>query len=116
MCLVHAEIKPLLGKPPGDTANALHLIAVAPQARLVSNPLQLREIVGEPTFLVGLPKEPGVGKARPEDALVSFTDDARRILAGVDDGQELRREFSVLLFDSKILLMIAHHADEDFIR
>ena len=47
---------------------------------------------------------------------MSFTDDARRILAGVDDGQELRREFSVLLFDSKILLMIAHHADEDFIR
>src|SRR6266576_3576354 len=72
MRLVHPEVEPLLGKPARDILDALHFVPVAAQAGFVRNALELREIVGEPTFLVGLPKEPGVGKARPEDALVSL--------------------------------------------
>src|SRR6266700_3848536 len=62
MRLVHPEVEPLLGKPARDIPDALHFVPVAAQAGFVRNALELREIVGEPTFLVGLPKEPGVGK------------------------------------------------------
>src|SRR5215470_10552300 len=76
MCLKHAEIKPLLGEPAGNCADALDLVPVAAEAGFVGNALELREIVGEPTFLIRFPKETGVREAGAEHPLVAGADDS----------------------------------------
>ena len=66
MSLYHAEIEPLLGKPARDGAYALNLVAITSEPRLVRDALEFRQIVGEPTFLIGLPEKLCVGKPRPQ--------------------------------------------------
>ena len=116
MRLVYAQIEPLLGKPAGKVADALHLVPIAAKTGLIGNTLELRQIVGEPTFLVGLPKEPCVGKAGTEHALVPGADNALGVFVRVDDGQELRCEFPVFFLDRKVFLMVPHDRDQDLIR
>ena len=54
--LMNSTRKPLLGKPTGKGAHALDLIGVASELRVKSHLGQFREIVGEPTFLIGSQK------------------------------------------------------------
>src|SRR6266849_1071816 len=114
--LEHAKVEPLLGRPAGDGANALDFVAVAAEARFIGNALELRQIVGEPTLLVGGPEELRVGKARAEDTLVSRADDAFGIARDVNHREEARGEISVLFLDGEVFLVIAHDGDENFVR
>src|SRR4029077_15310983 len=112
----HAKVEPLLGQPPGDGANAFGFIAVAAEAGFVGNALKLRQIVGEPTFLVGGPEKLSVGKARAEDTLVPGADDAPGIASDVNHREEVRGEIAVLFLDGEVFLMIAHDGNENFVR
>ncbi len=42
-------------------------------------------------------------------------DESFGILAVVDDCEKMRREFPSLFLDRKVLLVVAHHRDQDFI-
>src|SRR5881392_3358356 len=88
--LMNAEIEPLLGEPAGNVPDALDLVTIAAQAGLVGNALELGQIVGEPTFLVGLPKEAGIGEARAKHPFVACPNNPLAVLVCVDDRQELR--------------------------
>src|SRR5690242_15449884 len=98
MGLMYSQVEPLLGQPARDVANTLHFVTVAAQARFVGNPVEFREIVGEPTFLIGFPEELGVGKAGAKDTFVSGANDAFGVFVGVDDRQKMRRNLAVLFF------------------
>ena len=115
MRLVHAEIEPLLRQPARDIAHTFHFIAIAAQAGFVGNALQLGKIVGEPTFLVGLPEEARVGEPGSQDPLVPCADKALGVFVGIDDRQKLRRKFSILLFHGEVLLVVAHDGDENLV-
>ncbi len=112
----HAEVKPLLGEPAGDGAHTLDLVPIAAEARLVGHPLQLWQIVGEPTFLIRLPEELRVGEARSKNAFVAGADQSLRVLVHIDDRQEVWRQFPILLFNCEILLVIAHDRHQNLVR
>src|SRR6266481_36496 len=112
----HAEIEPLLGEPAADGAQALDLVPIAAEARLVGHPLQLWQIVGEPTFLICLPEELCVGEARSKNAFVAGADHSLRVLVHIDDRQEVWRQFPILLFNGEILLVIAHDRHQNLVR
>src|SRR5258708_728568 len=111
-----AEIKPLLAEPAGDITDALDFVAIAAEAGLVGDALQLGKIVGEPTFLVRLPKEAGVGKTRAENPLVPRPDNSLGVFVRVDDCQELWRQLTVLFLHGEVLLMVPHDGDENLVR
>jgi hypothetical protein len=113
--LEHAEIEPLFCKPAGDGADAFDFVAIAAEAGFVGNTLELREIVGEPTLLIGLPEELGVGETCAENALVPGTDDALRVAGDIDDREEVRGEVSVLFLDGELFLVIAHDGYQDLV-
>src|SRR5258708_27681850 len=75
MGVEHAEVEPLLGEPAGDGADALDLVTVTAEARFVGDAFELRQIVGEPTFLIRLPEKLRVREACAEDALVAGADE-----------------------------------------
>src|SRR5438105_7061857 len=60
--LMHAQVKPLFREPASAIPDAFHLVPVAAKAGLVGDALQFGKIVGEPTFLVGLPEEAGIDR------------------------------------------------------
>src|SRR4029077_7558054 len=97
--LNQAKIEPLFRQPAREGADALDLVAVTTEARFVGNAFEFREVVGEPTFLVRLPKKLRVGEACLEDPLVSGTNETLGVLGQIDDGEEMRRQFSIALFD-----------------
>src|SRR6266436_3098353 len=114
--LQHAKVEPLLGQPAGDGADAFDFVAVAAEAGFIGDALEFRQIVGEPTLLVGGPEELRVGKARAEDTLVSGADDAFGIACDVNHREEVRGEVAVLFLDGGVFLVIAHDGDENFVR
>src|SRR6266852_3984640 len=103
----HAEIEPLLGEPAGDGAHTLNLVPIASEARLVGHPLQLWQIVGEPTFLIRLPEELRVGEARSKNAFVAGADQSLRVLVLAASRAD---DDSVLL---QALLVVGKVSDRD---
>ena len=112
----HTQIEPVLREPPANGADTFHLVAVTAEPRFVCNAFQFRQIVGEPTFLVCLPKELRVGKSRAKNTLVSGTDQALGILTDVDNRQEVRGQFPALVLHGEILLVVTHDGDQDLVR
>ena len=114
--LHHAEVVPLLGEPAGNGAHAFDLGVIAAEARFVGDFVELGKDVRQPNFLVGLPEEARIGKARAQDAFVPGADQSLRILGQIDHRQEVRRQFPAALFDGEIFLVTAHHGDQDLVR
>src|SRR5437879_6300330 len=109
------RMRKLAGWLATQLAHALDLIAVATETRLVSDVRQLRQIVGEPTFLIRLPKKTRVSKASAQHPLMPGSDQTFRIALQVDHGKEMRRQSALTVLDGKVLLVIAHHRDENLL-
>ena len=62
--------EPLFGEPASQLAHALDFFAVAAELGLIGHGAEFRKIVGEPTFLIRLPEEPGIREPRPQHPLV----------------------------------------------
>ncbi len=114
--LHHAEVVPLLGEPAGNGAHAFDLGVVAAEARFVGDLVELGKDVRQPNFLIGLPEEARIGKARAQDAFVPGADQSLGILGQIDHRQEVRRQFPAALFHGEIFLVTAHHGDQDLVR
>src|SRR4029077_1464669 len=67
-------------------------------------------------LLVSLPEKTGVVETRPQHPFMAVADDALRIAIGVQDSEKVRQQFMLRIFDGKILLMVTHHRDQDFLR
>src|SRR4029077_8323682 len=67
-------------------------------------------------LLIGLPEETRVVEPRSEHAFVSMTNDAPRIAVGVQHCQKMRQQLAACVLDREVLLMIAHHRYQDFLR
>ena len=57
-----------------------------------------------------------VRKARPQHPLVPGAHQPARIFRQINDRQEVRCQFPVLVFHREVFLVIAHHRHENFIR
>ena len=114
--LHQAAVEPLLGKPARNRAHAFHFVAVTSQPRFVRDAFEFRQIVGEPTFLIRLPKKLRIRQPRPQHSFVPGAHQPLRILRKIDDRQKMRRHFPVPLLHRKILLVPAHHRDQDLVR
>ena len=96
-----AAAEPLLGKPARERAHALDFIAIASEARFVGDRCELRQIVAQLDFLIGLPEELRIGKTRAQHALVPGAHQALGILRQIDDRKKMRREFPVRASSAK---------------
>ena len=75
---------------------------------------QIGDAVGQLLLLVGLPEEARVVEAGAQHALIAAADEALGIGVDVHHRDELRRELAVGVFHREILLVVAHHRDQDF--
>ncbi len=116
MRLHESAVEPLLGEPAGNRANAFDLVAITSQPGFVGDAFELRQIVGEPTFLIRLPKKLSVRQSRPQNPFVSGAHQSLGIFWKIDDRKKMRRDFPAALLYGEILLMAAHDGDQDFIR
>ena len=66
-------------------------------------------------FLVGLPEEPRIGEPRAQHAFVPGTHQPLGILGQIDHRKEMRRQFPAPLLHGEILLVAAHHGDQDLV-
>ncbi len=80
----HAEVEPLLGEPAGNGPDAFDLVAITAETRFVGDAFELRQIVGEPTFLIRLPEKLCVGEARAKDTFVAGADESLGVLIDID--------------------------------
>ena len=115
MGLHQAAVEPLLGKPAGNGADAFHFVAVTPQPRFVHDAFEFRQIVGQPTFLIRLPEKLRVRQTGAQHSLVAGTHQPLGIFGKIDDREKMRRDFPALLLDGEILLVPAHHGNQNFI-
>ena len=69
--------------------------------------LEIVHAIGQLLLLIGLPEEPAVVEARPQDALIAEAHQAIGILAGVHDRDELRTR------GGEVILMVPHHCGAD---
>src|SRR4029077_8647083 len=109
MGLSHAEVVPLLAKPACQRAYALNLVAVTAEAGVVGDSLELGQIVGEPTFLVGLPKKLRISEASLKHSFMTCAYQSLGILGQIDYRQKIRRQFPVAFLDGKVFLVPTHH-------
>src|SRR5690242_16362979 len=66
-------------------------------------------------FLVSLPEEAGVVETGTQDTLMAMSNHAGRVTVGIEDGQEVGKQLAAGVLDCEILLMIAHHRDQNFL-
>src|SRR5208337_2678584 len=66
-------------------------------------------------LLVEVPEEAGVLEACSQDAGIAVADNglALRVYLGVEHGEEMRGELSAGSFNGEVLLVIAHHGDQN---
>src|ERR1019366_3949544 len=91
-------------------------IGVTSKTRFVSYVSELRQIVGEPTFLIGLPEESRVGKSRAQNSFVPCSNQALRVAVQINYGEKVRCQPAAVRTQRKIFLMAAHHRNQNFVR
>ena len=114
--LLNSTSEPLFGEPARERADSLNFFSVGTKLGLKDHARLFGQIVGEATFLVELPEEFGVSKARAQDALMSGADESLGVAIEVDHREKVRRQAAIAAAKGKIFLVIAHDGDEDFFR
>ena len=99
------------GDQAAEFLHAHRLVEVAAQVFLEGHGLEHLDAIAERDFLVGVPEETGIVEAGAEDTLVAVADEAVGIAVGVQDGEEVRRELAVGVFEREVLLVVAHDGD-----
>src|ERR1700737_1958667 len=105
---MNSGVEPLLGDPARHRAHAFYLVGVTAETRFVGDRSQLREVVGETTFLIRLPEKAGVGESRVQNALVPRTDQSLGIAAQIDHCQEMWLKLTGAVLDREVFLMPSH--------
>src|SRR5579872_3055498 len=67
-------------------------------------------------LLVGLPEEPCVVETGAQNAFVTVPDSSLRVAIGIQNRQKVGQKLPVGIFDREVLLMVAHHRNEDLFR
>ena len=111
----YAALAPGIRQPARQRAHALDFVEIAAQARFVGYLLELREVLAQLFLLVHLPEEARIGKSRAQDALVARAYQSLAVFIQINDGDEMRRERTVLVRDAEIFLMITHHCEQNLI-
>ena len=99
-----------------DTPHPLHLAGVAAQTDLIGHSFKNRLPVAKSEALVGVPEELGVREARPKYPLVPLPNQALRVRLHVEHGHKVRSQIPLLVLNGEVLLVIAHHGNQDFAR
>ena len=100
---------------PNDLSHALGLVVIAAQILLEGHRFQHFDAFGERNLLVDGPEESCVVESCAEDPFVAVADDLVGVLAGlgVQNGEKVRREFALRVFDGEVFLVVAHDRDQN---
>ena len=115
ICLRNSAAEPLLRQPTRQRTHPLDFIAVASQARFVSDRRELRQIIAQPDLLIRLPEKLRIRESRAQYAFVAGTHQTFGSLRQIDHSQKMRRQLPVARFQGEIFLMVAHYGQQNFV-
>jgi hypothetical protein len=117
---LHVEADCMLPQDRADLCrqanNAIGLFETAAQVLLKSNRLEHLHSVVEWNPLVRVPEKARIVKSGAQHPFVSVPNQAFRAAGHIQHRQKMRCEFSGCVLNRKVLLVIAHHRDQNLFR
>ena len=99
-----------------EVLGACGLVVVAAQLLLESDGLEHGHAILKRELLIGVPEEAGVVEAGAQHALIAVAHNGFALGIGnrVEHSKKVRRELSVGILNREVLLVVAHHGDQNF--
>src|SRR6201984_2395561 len=104
------------GKAAGHPLDAQSLVVIIPKIFLESNIAQEIDALAQSLLLIRLPEKAGIVEASAQDALIAVANQSIRVASSIENREKMRQQFSIGIFDSKILLVVTHHRYQHFLR